>query len=256
MANHLSQGALLINNGVINNNGVMDGSSNLWQSARSATTFLTSAVKRDWDRPIPEMTWSVRQVVAHICEVLLWYAADLSAGSHELNTMDLKVRSSDAPEQLIRTISAFSSVLGHVVDGVDPGQRGWHPDGLADGAGFAAMGCDELLVHTWDAARGLGVEYEPSAVLSQAVLRRLFPWAPTDTDPWDTLLWANGRRELPDRPRQRNCIAIQPRCPNGRTRRASEAATERPGPDLRSGRGFQPGVGGHSHDVSYGRRSS
>jgi len=182
----------------------MDGSSNLWQSARSATNFLSSAADRDWERPIPEMTWSVREVVAHICEVLLWYATDLSAGSRELSTMELKVRSTDEPEQLIRTITTFSSVLGHVVDGVDPGQRGWHPDGLADGAGFAAMGCDELLVHTWDAARGLGLEFEPSQVLSQAVLRRLFPWAPDDTDPWDTLLWANGRRELPDRPRQRN----------------------------------------------------
>src|SRR6478736_9696173 len=94
---------------------LMDGSSNLWQSARSATTFLMTAADRDWNRPIPEMTWSVREVVAHISEVLLWYATDLSAGSRELSTMELKVRSTE-PEQLIRTISAFSSVLGHVVD--------------------------------------------------------------------------------------------------------------------------------------------
>jgi hypothetical protein len=93
-------------------------------------------------------------------------------------------------------------VLAHVIDGVPPGQRGFHPDGLSDASGFAAMACDEILVHTRDAALGLGLDYEPSEVLSGAVLRRLFPWAPRDEDPWSSLLWANGRIALPDRPRQ------------------------------------------------------
>ncbi len=181
----------------------MDGS-NLLQSARASATFLASALDLDWDRPIPEMTWSVRRVVAHISEVLLWYSTDLSAGPSELSTMDVTVRPTEDPVLLIETITAFSTMLGHVVDGAPPGHRGWHPDGLADASGFAAMGCDELLVHTHDAAVGLGREFEPSEVLSQAVLRRLFPWAPRDTDSWDTLLWANGRRELPDLPRQVN----------------------------------------------------
>jgi len=179
----------------------VDGSS-LQQSARASAAFLTRALELDWDRPIPDMTWSVREVVAHIPEVLLWYATDLSAGTTELSTMDLKIRPTDDPEQLVRTITAFSTVLGLVVDGTQPGDRGWHPDGLADAAGFAAMGCDEILVHTYDAARGLGLEFEPPEVLSQGVLRRLFPWAPRDTDTWETLLWGNGRLELDGRPRQ------------------------------------------------------
>ena len=179
----------------------MDGSS-LRQSARASRTFLGSALELDWDRPIPEMTWSVREVVAHISEVLLRYAADLSAGARELSTIDLSVRPSEDPAELLETITAVSSMLGHVVDGVAPGHRGWHPAGLADAAGFAAMGCDEILVHTADAASGLGLDFEPPVVLSQGVLRRLFPGAPRDTDTWDTLLWANGRRELLDRPRQ------------------------------------------------------
>src|SRR4029077_11060337 len=131
-----------------------------------STLFLTSAQDLDWDQPIPEMTWSVREVVAHISEVLLWYSTDLSAGATELSTMDLKVRPSEDPERLIQTITAFGSTLGHVVDGVDPGQRGWHPDGLADATGFSAMGCDEILVHTHDAAIGLGLDFEPPEVLS------------------------------------------------------------------------------------------
>ncbi len=179
----------------------MDGTS-IRQAARSSTTFLAGTVDLDWDRPIPEMTWSVREVVAHIGEVLLWYATDLAAGPTELSTMDLRVRPTDEPAELIRTLTVFGSVLGHVVDGVTPGERGFHPDGPADASGFAAMACDEILVHTRDAALGLGLDYEPSEVLSAAVLRRLFPWAPDEDDVWQSLLWANGRVALPDRPRQ------------------------------------------------------
>lgn len=179
----------------------MDGSV-LQQCARAGTAFLSRTLDLDWDRPIPDMTWSVREVVAHISEVLLWYSTDLSADKNELSTMEVKVRPTDDPAELLRTVTVFSSMLGYVVDGVPPGHRGWHADGVADSTGFAAMGCDEILVHTYDAARGLGLEFEPLEVLSRAVLRRLFPWAPRDTDTWQTLLWANGRTELADRPRQ------------------------------------------------------
>jgi hypothetical protein len=73
--------------------------------------------------------------------------------------------------------------------------------GMADTNGFLAMGCDEILVHEWDAVRGLGDELTPPADLAERVLRRLFPWTPTDETPWPTLLWANGRAELPSRER-------------------------------------------------------
>lgn len=179
----------------------MDGS-NLRQAARASTSFLTSAIDLDWDRPIPEMTWTVREVVAHISDVLLWYSTDLSAGTGELSTMDLKVRPTESPERLIATLTAFSNTLAYVVDGVPPGQRGFHPDGMADSTGFAAMGCDELLVHTRDAATGLGLDFEPPEVLSGLIVRRLFPWAPKDAEPWPALLWANGRRDLPGAQRQ------------------------------------------------------
>ena len=179
----------------------MDGS-DLRQCARASTSFLTSTVGLDWDRLIPGMLWSVREVVAHISEVLLWNAGNLSAGPAELTTLELTVLRSAEPQQLIETITASSALLGYVVDGVPPGQRGWHPEGLADATGFSAMGCDELLVHTSDAARGLGLDFEPPEVLSQVVLRRLFPWAPRDTDTWETLLWATGRADLPGLERQ------------------------------------------------------
>jgi hypothetical protein len=96
------------------------------------------------------------------------------------------------------------------------------------------MACDEIMVHTYDAGTGLGESFRPDPRLTGRLLRRLSPgsvrvptraptwalvrvptraptWAlvrvPTRApvrgpDPWATLLWANGRVDLPGRPRQ------------------------------------------------------
>jgi hypothetical protein len=73
--------------------------------------------------------------------------------------------------------------------------------GMADPSGFAAMACDEMLIHTDDAARGLGLAFSPRHDLAELVLRRLFPWVPVDADPWPLLRWANGRIALGGRAR-------------------------------------------------------
>jgi hypothetical protein len=78
-----------------------------------------------------------------------------------------------------------------------PDVRSYHGFGISDAEGFAAMGIVETLVHTYDLAGGLGLEWEPPAGLCARVLARLFPNAPEGTDPWPTLLWATGRWELP-----------------------------------------------------------
>jgi uncharacterized protein (TIGR03083 family) len=173
------------------------------RTAEECTAFLRSLPDDDWARtPIPGMDWTVAQAVAHVGEVLLWFSTDLVAGERELSTMELRVRSESGPEDLIVTLSTFSTVLAHVVDGTPPEARAWHPHGLADASGFAAMACDEMLVHTADAGRGFGRDFVPAQKLGDATLRRLFPWAPTGTDPWTTLLWANGRADLPGHERQ------------------------------------------------------
>jgi hypothetical protein len=61
------------------------------------------------------------------------------------------------------------------------------------------MGVGELLVHTYDIASGLEVDWRPPAPLAEVVLARLMPDAPPD-DPAATLLWATGRIELDGRP--------------------------------------------------------
>ena len=124
------------------------------RAAGECQAFLGAAVERDWTRRIPDMEWTVAQAVAHIAEGLLWYATDLAAGPRELTTMDMRVRPDGEAAHLVATIGSFATVLARVLDGAGPQARGWHPYGLADASGFAAMACDELLVHTGDAARG------------------------------------------------------------------------------------------------------
>jgi hypothetical protein len=58
------------------------------------------------------------------------------------------------------------------------------------------MGVLETLAHGFDLTQGLRVPFEPPAELLVPALARLFPEAPTETDPWRTMLWAMGRGEL------------------------------------------------------------
>ena len=171
-------------------------------AAEQCAQFLASTVTADWTAPIPDMDWSVAQAVAHAAEAPLWYTFDLTAGSAELNTLEVRVKPESAPAELVTTLVTAARVLAPVIAASPPDARGFHPWGQADPSGFAAMACDELLIHTDDAGRGLGLVFTPDAALCARVLARLFPEAPGDVAPWDGLRWANGRIALPGWPRR------------------------------------------------------
>ncbi|MFE9745627.1 maleylpyruvate isomerase N-terminal domain-containing protein [Saccharothrix saharensis] len=170
--------------------------------AERCAAFLDGLVERDWTVAVPGMEWTVAQTVAHAADCLLWYATELSSGPVELGTVVLDVQPASSPADLARTLRSFGKLLAAVVDATPAGALGWHPWGLADAAGFAGMGCDEMLVHTHDAGRGLGAGFEIPPHLARKVLARMFPEAPTDRDAARTLLWANGRVALDDLPKR------------------------------------------------------
>lgn len=170
--------------------------------AERCAAFLDGVVDRDWTAAVPGMEWTVAQTVAHVSDCLLWYATDLAGGPTELSTAQVGVRPDSSPADLVRTLRSFAKVLAAVVDASPGAARGWHPWGLADAAGFAGMGCDEMLVHTHDAARGLGCEFALPPEPARKVLVRMFPEAPADRDPALALLWANGRVALDGLPKR------------------------------------------------------
>jgi hypothetical protein len=104
-------------------------------------------------------------------------------------------------EALLTLVEIGAAVLAEVASAAPPGTRIFHPAGLADISGYLAIACEEILVHAHDITLGLDCPFSPPNDLVVRVLARLFPWAPTDVDPWPALQWATGRIGLPDHPR-------------------------------------------------------
>jgi hypothetical protein len=172
---------------------------------RAATAACLSTIEphvdRDWDVVVPDMAWTVADAAVHVAAGGLWYSVDLSARGFEIQG-EITLKRTSGPAGLVATIGPMYSMLALVIDCAPAEARGYHPFGMADASGFAAMACDELLVHTDDMARGLGVTFVPDAELCERVLARIFSEVPPDPDPWTALLWANGRLALPDRPKR------------------------------------------------------
>jgi hypothetical protein len=176
-------------------------SSTVRQVADLCAGFLAGSVAEDWTVAVPDLKWSVAETVAHAAEACLWYAIDLSAQGKDLVAVEHRVKTDVSASELIDTMTGYASVTAAVIDWAPSGVRGFHPMGMADASGFAAMACDEMLIHTDDAARGLGRSFDPEPALAEDVLRRLFPWTVVDGDPWPLLLWSNGRTAVGHRPR-------------------------------------------------------
>lgn len=173
---------------------------------RSATSacaaLLGPAVDAEWQLQVPGLDWSVATTVAHAAGTVLWYALDVWSGPGDDAAFDVTVKPAASNAALLLSLHNAGRICAASIDAAPPGTRGFHPHGSPDLSGFAAMACDELLVHTDDAARSLGLRFAPDAALARRVLGRLFPWHDAGTDPWQTLLWANGRRGLPGRAAQ------------------------------------------------------
>ncbi|WP_432992712.1 maleylpyruvate isomerase N-terminal domain-containing protein [Dactylosporangium sp. CA-233914] len=167
-------------------------------------TLLSPLVTRDWSAPAGELTWTCRQTAEHLAHDLTAYATQLAARADERYLpLDLVVRPGTDARTVLRITAACARLLRLELDAAGPEARAWHW-GPTDPTGFAALAVNEILVHTWDIAQGLGSSWTPPANLASAVLRRLFPAVPHDADPHAgrTLLWATGRIALPNHPRR------------------------------------------------------
>lgn len=102
-------------------------------------------------------------------------------------------------EGLLELIEGMGALLATVVRAAAPEARGWHPYGMADAEGFAAVGVAEVLLHTHDIATGLGIAYQPDADRCARVVARLHRDLEPHDDPWTLLLWATGRADIPGR---------------------------------------------------------
>ncbi len=170
-------------------------------AAEACHSTLRGAVGGDWNVRAGDLDWSVARTIEHVTNANLRYAMHFASRAEGPLP---RVRQHDerlGPDKLLALVRAAAATLAETTRSAPGDARGFHPAGMADAEGFLAMGCDEILVHTYDAASGLAVAFEPSGDLCARVVTRLFPWAPADEDPWTTLLWANGRVALGQRAR-------------------------------------------------------
>ncbi len=170
------------------------GPEHVLESARVLRTAFEPYFHLDWSVRAGDLTWSCRETLLHAAD--FWYAVELSSQRpHWLPPM-LKWREGLTPQEGLVAHDVAASLLATVMRGVSPEARGYHGQ-PTDAEGFAAMHCDEVLIHGYDIAIGLGVGFSPPPELVRRVRDRLFPWIPLG-DPWTTLLWCNGRIGLPE----------------------------------------------------------
>ncbi|MFY1653036.1 maleylpyruvate isomerase N-terminal domain-containing protein [Solwaraspora sp. WMMB762] len=170
------------------------------QAVAEMVRVLTPHESADWGRPAGALDWSCWETAAHVAHDLLAYAGQLAARPDSAYLpFDLVVRDDASPRDLLRTVTGAGRLLSTMLAASDPSVRAWHW-GPTDPSGFAALGVNETLVHTYDIAEGLGIHWHPPRSLCSAVLTRLFPHAPAG-DPVQVLLWSTGRTDLPGRPR-------------------------------------------------------
>jgi hypothetical protein len=178
--------------------GVM-GSQEVDQARTEMMRALTPHTLKDWNVPAGRLEWSCWRTAAHVAHDLLAYAGQLAARpDNAYLPFDLTVRPGTKPRDVLEVVAAAGGLLSSAVSTAGPQVRGWHW-GPTDPTGFAALGVNEILVHTYDIVEGLQVTWLPPSSLCTAVLQRLFPDAPAG-NPVDVLLWCTGRAPLNDRP--------------------------------------------------------
>ncbi|MFF4368400.1 GNAT family N-acetyltransferase [Streptomyces sp. NPDC001594] len=166
---------------------------------------LRKVAHLDWSAPAAGLDWSCYDTAVHIAGDFTAYAAQLTGRAKGgYVPFEISADPGTTNEGLIEVIEATGGLLSAVVAVARPGDRAWHPYGMADGDRFAAMGVVETLLHTHDILVALGTHgWEPDAALCEQVLDRLFPQAPrTAGTPWEVLLWVTGRAPLGDLPRR------------------------------------------------------
>ncbi|WP_020658434.1 maleylpyruvate isomerase N-terminal domain-containing protein [Amycolatopsis benzoatilytica] len=164
---------------------------------------LEPVVGGDWTRPAGDLDWDCRYTAEHLGDTLLSYAAQVASRPADHYVRFLAKADADASAgELLEFVLTAGRLLALAVGAGQPDERAYHPTGRSDPAGFAAMGCVELLLHGDDIARGLGTGIDAPRELCARVVERLFPEQEPIPDGWDALRWCAGRIELPGRPRR------------------------------------------------------
>jgi uncharacterized protein (TIGR03083 family) len=169
--------------------------------------LLQPLTSQDWSAHPGTGDMTAWQTTEHLGDCLMSYAAQLVSGRLDGYVRFEVFANKDAtPAEVLEFVRTGGRILAATLRTAPAAARGYHPTGISDPEGFAAMGCVEALVHGEDIARGLGLALEPPHEVCARVLARMFPQVSAgllvESDAWTALLWATDRVELPGRERQ------------------------------------------------------
>lgn len=185
------------------------GAEQVEEAVADCVAVLGAVTDRDWRQVrAGRLEWDCRRTAAHIASDLIAYAGQIAGRTQgaytpfEIN-LDGREGGLDPADNAgcLQVITATGALLAAAVRTTPRAVRAFHPFPFrhASREGFAAMGVAEVLLHTHDIAEGTGIPYAPRAELASFVLTRIFPQVEPGPTPWETLLWATGRGELPGR---------------------------------------------------------
>jgi hypothetical protein len=180
----------------------MTAADDLEEAVGCVVAALQPALDADWSVRAGVIEWSCRQTAEHIGQAQLHWASQLAVEAQtKYVRWSAQVQTLAPAAGVLEFVEAAGRILALVVRASPRSVRAFHPWGIGDPTGFAAMGCVEVLVHGQDLASGLGCTLEPSVELCEHVLARLFPHEPRGAaDPWLNLRWLTGRATVAGTP--------------------------------------------------------
>jgi uncharacterized protein (TIGR03083 family) len=162
-------------------------------AARAAEAALRPAAGRDWSVRAGTLDWDVGRTVTHMAGATAKYTLYLASRCEHFIGLSVTRWPDATNAEVIDSLVPVAAGLAAVAAATPPGVRAYHASGPSSATDYLGRACVELLVHTEDAARGLGLAFTPPADLCQRVLARQYPQAPGSGDAWPGLLRAAGR---------------------------------------------------------------
>lgn len=187
----------------INNKDLREVGSHVVSAADELAKVLTPTIGMDWEIQTPDLAWTQTQTAIHTMRACLEYSYQVVGKKMDTYQPVLFERKESASAaDYLMMIPTAARVLSRVVATAEVSDRAWHAYGESDPIGFAAMGVVEVSVHTYDLAKGFGIDFTPLQAPSEFAITRLFAdTVETNADflaeDWGKrLLWYAGRIEL------------------------------------------------------------
>jgi hypothetical protein len=185
-------------------------------AANVVVAALRPGVDADWSVRAGNLEWSVDRTIAHMTGAPGKYAFYLSSRSTRYVAVRVWPEADATRQERLEAIEACAAALAGVAATAPKDAVGFHSSGMHTAEEFVAMGCEELLVHTYDVTCGLGLPYEPPEELCRLVIEYTYPGREVQRPLWPYLVWLSGRPHPaatgwgePPKPEERSEIPLE-----------------------------------------------